>query len=150
MARPSESQELLAAWRALAGSAQREGWRTIPVATGGPCRLMAGRHFPGNAEALLVNFLSARLPTADKLPQGHGFSVARAELGVDEGAPGSWVALSRLPAGTLDLFAMMANDIISTIQESTVGEEALLQLFLARIRAWQDFMGRNGGLMLGA
>lgn len=150
MARPSESQELLAAWRALGGGAQSEGWRTIPVATGGPCRLMAGRHFPGNAEALLVNFPSARLPTADKLPQGQGFSVTKAELDVDDGATGSWVALSRQPAGTLDLFAMMANDIIATVQGSTVGEEALLQLFLARIRAWQDLMGRNGGLVLGA
>ena len=150
MALPTESQDLLSAWRALAGDTENPGWRTIPVATDSACRLMAGRHFPDNAEALLVNFPSIRLPPPDRLPQGRGFGVARAELGVAEGGSGAWVALSRQPSGTLDLFSLMANDIISTVQASSAADEGLFQLFLARIRAWQDFMGRDGGLVLAA
>lgn len=148
MAPPTESQELLAAWRALAGDAETDGWRTIPVTIGGACRVLAGRRFPDNAEALLVNFPSIRVPRADKLPQGRGFGVAKAEPGVEQGASGSWVALTRELAGTQDLFAVMANDVIATIQASTIADDTSFQLFLARIRAWQDFMGRDGGLVL--
>src|SRR3546814_665484 len=43
-------EELLAAWRALAGHQESEGWRTIQVVYGGSCRFLAGRHFPGNEE----------------------------------------------------------------------------------------------------
>lgn len=150
MALQSKGEELLAAWRALAGNPGAEGWSTIPVAHGGPCRLLAGRRFPGNEEALLVGFASVWVPPADQLPQGHGFLVSRAAFGED-GSNHIWIALCRQSAGSLDLFAMMADDVVSTLEGfRDADDERLFHIFLARIRAWQDFMRRGGNCVLGA
>lgn len=149
MALQSKKEELLAAWRALAGNPGMEGWRTIAVAHGGPCRLLAGRHFPGNEEALLVEFASVRVPPVDQLPQGRGFLVTRADLGED-GTDRIWIALSRQSVGSLDLFSMMVDDVVSTLEGlRSAGDERLFHIFLARIRAWQDFMHRGGDCVLG-
>lgn len=149
MALQSEREELLAAWRALAGDQVAEGWRTIPVALGGPCRLLAGRHFPGNEEALLVGFASIQVPPADQLPQGTGFLVSRAEIG-SEGSGRVWIALCRQSAGSPDLFAMMADDIVLTLEKQrSANDDRLFQVFLSRIRAWQEFMRRGGDGVLG-
>lgn len=143
MAQQTKSEELLAAWRALAGSREDDGWRTIPVALGGPCRLQAGRFFPGNEEALLIGFTSPRVPAADQLPQGKGFHVSRADID-PEGEPCVWIALRRQSAGPLDLFAMMAIDIVSTLASLNDRRDSrLVDVFLARIRAWQEFMRRS-------
>jgi hypothetical protein len=148
MALRSEREELLAAWRALAGNDGAEGWRTISVASGGPCRLLAGRSFPGNEEALLVGFVSVLVPPAEQLPQGRGFRVARANLGHD-GDGRVWIALCRQHAGSLDLFAMMADDVVSTLERLRGDDdEKLFQVFLARITGWQDFMRRSGDGLL--
>lgn len=142
MALPSRREELLAAWRALTGHADKEGWRTINVGFGGPCRLLAGRRFPGNEEALLVGFGSVRVPPAVQLPQGQGFAVSKADLG-REGVARVWIALCRQSAGSLDLFAMMADDVVSTLDRlHGVDDERRFEIFLARIQAWQDFMRR--------
>jgi hypothetical protein len=144
MALQSKREELLAAWRALTGNPGAKGWRTIPIAYGGPCRLLAGRRFPGNEEALLVGFASIRVPREDQLPQGRGFLVSRAHLGEDL-ASRVWVALCRQSAGSLDLFAMMTDDIVFMLEGlQGADDERLFQIFLARIRAWQDFMRRDG------
>lgn len=143
MAQQTESEELLAAWRALAGPHEDEGWRTIPVALGGPCRLRAGRFFPGNEEALLVGFSSARVPAAAQLPQGRGFQISRADIDSEENSC-EWIALRRQYAGPLDLFAMMAVDIISTLASLSDREDGrIVDAFLSRIRAWQEFMRRS-------
>lgn len=144
----TEREELLAAWRALAGQIADEGWRTIPVALGGPCRLRAGRHFPGNEEALLVGFASGIVPPADQLPQGCGFLVSRADI-EDEGASCWWIALRRQSAGSLDLFAMMVVDVVTTLVGLTGGNDGrTIQVFLSRIRAWQEFMrGASDGVL---
>ncbi len=144
MAPQSEMDELLAAWRALAGSSGAEGWRTIPVAHGGPCPLLAGRHFPGNEEALLVGFNNICVPASELLPQGRGFLVSRADLG-DDATGRVWVALRRQVAGGLDLFSMMARDIVIALATLRLADESrILHVFLARIRAWQEFMRREG------
>jgi hypothetical protein len=144
-------QELLAAWRALAGgsTATAAGWRTIPVAAGGPCRLLAGRRFPNNEESLVVGFRTVRLPAAEVLPHGRGFLVVRAELDQDNDSV-IWIALCRQSSGNLDLFAMMADDIVATLSGlRELAEEHLFRAFLARIAAWQDFMRRGGDGVLG-
>ena len=150
MARQTEHDELLSAWRALGGSAGgTEGWSTIPLALTGPRRLRAGRHFPGNEEALLVGFTSVHVPPAAQLPQGQGFLVSQIDLGA-EGGGVLWLALSRRTGGSLDMFTMMALDVIATLNAgSTTAEDRLFQLFLARIRAWQDFMRRGTDTTLG-
>ena len=143
MALETEREELLVAWRALAGQIADEGWRTIPVALGGPCRLRAGRHFPGNEEAILVGFASGNVPSTDQLPQGRGFLVSRAEIEA-EGPSCWWIALRRQSAGSLDLFAMMAVDVVAMLADLSSGNDGrTVQMFLSRIRAWQEFMRRG-------
>lgn len=142
MALQSEREELQAAWRALAGHPESEGWRTIPIARKSPCKVLAGRHFPGNEEALLVGFAPTRLPPPNLLPQGRGFLVSREEV---PGQPGHvWVALRRQQAGRLDLFAMMALDVLGALEQlSDASNERLVEVFLSRIAAWQEFMRRD-------
>lgn len=135
--------DLHAAWRALVGSCEGEGWKTIPVANSAPCPLLAGRHLPGDEEALLVGFSDIRTIPDSHLPQGKGFEVAK--LTADPtGGDRFWVALARRTDGSLDLFAMMAEDLISLLEKGAPGNEhGLLQMFLSRIRAWQEFMDRH-------
>lgn len=143
MAQQTEREQLLAAWRALAGDAGVEGWRTIPVAFRGPCKVYAGRHFPGNEEALLVRFSSARVLPVDQLPQGRGFLVTLPRI-ADESSSFDWIALSRQIAGSMDLFTMMAVDVLGTLEElRTSSDDGLVRAFLSRIRAWQEFMRRG-------
>jgi hypothetical protein len=142
--------ELLDAWRALSGSPDAEGWRTINIAHSGPCPLLAGRRFPGNEEALLVGFDSARVPPAEQLPQGKGFVVMRTDLGANK--PGrTWIALSRQSQGRLDFFALMAVDLVSILATTRdAGGERPIHAFLDRIRAWQEFMRRGDDGLLGS
>jgi hypothetical protein len=143
MALRTEREELLTAWRALSAPSGSEGWRTIKVGDGGPCPLLAGRHFPGNEEALLVGLDSVRLPPTELLPQGKGFLVMRADIGGKETGK-VWVALCRQSQGSLDLFALMAEDIVATLDALKGADgEMLVNVFLARIRAWQEFMRRG-------
>ena len=98
---------------------------------------------PGGEEAVLVGFRGVRsLPDA-RLPQGHGFEVLRLE---DDptGADHLVVALARRPGGSPELFAMMAEDLVALLDGwAAAQEETVLRRFLARIRAWQDFMNRH-------
>jgi hypothetical protein len=143
MALQSKREELEAAWRALADYRNDEGWRTITIKSGAPCRLLAGRHFPGNEEALLIGFSSLRIPPTEQLPQGLGFLVSKIDMGTD-GYGYSWIALTRNRAGNPDLFARMADDVIATLEKQPKNNDArLLSIFISRIRAWQDFMSRG-------
>lgn len=145
MVHQNERDELLAAWRALSGSSGSDGWRTIPVID--PTSLRAGRHFPGNEEAVLLGFSSITPPPAESLPQGKGFVVANVELhgfGVQ-----CWFALARRPEGSLDVFTTMVLDVIDALRLSGLpSEDRRFHLFLTRIRAWQDFMRRGSDTIL--
>jgi len=148
MAQRTDAENLRQAWRAFSCNGGGEGWRTIPIELNAPCRLLAGRHCPGDEEAIIIGFHGVRLPPDAHLPQGHGFGVAKPS---SEALGGShaWLALSRKVAGGIDLFAMMAGDVVRLLEGcANVGDERLFQLFLSRIRAWQDFMerGRDGVL----
>lgn len=150
MALRNERDELVAAWRALVGDAGCVGWRTIEVAPAGNCRLRAGRHFPGNEEAILVGFTAIQKPASIQLPQGQGFLVSWADLGAEsEGR--TWIALCKEDAGSLDLFATMADDVRSTLRTLRNADALVgLQAFLSRIRAWQEFMRRGADNLLSA
>lgn len=149
MAPQNRKEELLAAWRALAGNAGQEGWRTIQISHTCTCRILAGRHFPGNEEALLVGFASVHIPPADQLPQGHGFLVSRGNLGADM-AGCTWMTLRRQSAGSLDLFSMISDDVLTTLEGvGSTGDDRLFNAFISRIRAWQEFMKRSGDGVLG-
>ena len=144
MALPTR-EEIAAAWRALAGGGG-EGWRSIAISGLSGNRLLAARHCPSNEEALLVCFTSITLPQSGQLPQGNGFKVERTSASDS----GKWLALVRQPAGSLDLFSRMVTDIVATLvmANDLNDEPRIFQLFLARIRAWQEFM-KSGGEGLG-
>ena len=146
----TDAEELSAAWRALTGEDHdTDGWRTIPVAADLPVRVRAGRHFPGNTEALLVGFSSAQLRSATRLPEGRGFRVSLVDL-KDAGDHVSWIALSRLGIGALEMFAAMSADILNAVALLRhAGEDRIIQSFLARIAAWQYFMEQGGTSVLG-
>ena len=100
MGRPSEAEALASAWRALAGSAGSGGWRTIPVTAGGTCRILAGRQLPGDEEAVLIGLRPARIPAADQLPEGHGFSVQTVDPGLESAAVSGLHCSVRLPGAS--------------------------------------------------
>lgn len=139
MARPID--EFAAAWGALSGASGDEGWRSIAVAPAGPCVLMAGRRFPGNEEALLAGFASAGVPAAEKLPEGRGFEVSRAD---PHGDGKTWLALTRTESGSVELFAQMVCDVAGALDvEAAGGEERILRTLLSRVMAWQQFMAKG-------
>ncbi len=129
------------AWRSLRDSADVSGWRSISVATIGPCSLLAGLRFPNKSEALLASFSSSAIPAAEKLPDGQGFAVSRVE---PNGDGLTWLALTRSAHGSLELFAAMVVDVAHAMDaEASADEKQLLRVFLGRIRAWQEFMRKG-------
>jgi hypothetical protein len=143
MAQATERAELLTTWRALTGKDTRTGWRTISIVRGPAFEVLAGRRFPNNEEAVLVGFKEIRSPPIEELPNGRGFGVIPAEP--DDRFPHFvWIALYRQPAGSLELFSTIAEDIVSTlIRYGSSSPDTLFKIFLARIKAWQDFMLRG-------
>jgi len=140
-------EDIELAWSSLRERTDASGWRSIPIATVGPCTLRAGLRFPEKSEALLVSFSHSAVPASDKLPDGQGFGVSR----LDPDSEGlSWLALTRSENGSTELFAAMVADIAHAINaEAGSDEKRFLRIFLGRIRAWQDFM-RKGAKTLSA
>jgi hypothetical protein len=140
MARPND--EFLMAWSSLRGADSEPGWQAIALPSAGPLQVRAGRRSPDNAEAVLVGFPSARLAAADKLPEGQGFAVERAD---PDGSGKLWLALTRKSSGSAELFAAMACDVIGALDEAaaSVDEGKLLRLLVGRVGAWQEFMRKG-------
>ena len=150
MATPNDMEGLRAAWRALAGGLPREGWQTISITVRAPCTLLAGVRMPGGEESLLIGFRGIRAVPDSGLPQGRGFEILRLH---DDPTGGDqlMLALTRREGGSSELFAMMAEDIVDLVDGcSAVEEDGVLQSFLERIRAWQDFMDRHKEAVLSA
>ena len=139
MARPID--EFIMAWGALSDTSGTDGWRSIPVAPAGCCVLMAGRKFPGNEEALLAGFSTAKVPASENLPEGRGFEVTRAD---PHGDGKVWIALTRRETGSQELFAEMVGDVAGAMDAvHCEGEERLLRTLLTRVRSWQEFMRKG-------
>ena len=145
MARPSN--EFLMAWSSLTGAGSgadaEPGWQVISLPSAGLLQLMVGRRSPDNAEAVLVGFPTARLAAADKLPEGQGFAVERAD---PEGNGTLWLALTRKFAGSAELFATMACDVVGALDDAVatgVDESKLMRVFIGRVGAWQEFMRKG-------
>jgi hypothetical protein len=145
MARPNDEFGL--AWRSLSEDRLAQGWRTIPIAPAGPCRMSAGRRFPGNQEAVLFSFPTLGIPAAAALPEGQGFAVERVD---PIGDGGSWLALARQASGAMDIFEAMVCDVAGALdaQAAVSPDEAkLLRVLLGRARAWQEFMRKGAGAL---
>jgi len=150
MAGQTDIERLHSAWRALGGGTQGDGWRTIPVAVAAPCQVLVGRRVPGDEEAVLVGFRLSSARSFGPLPEGRGFRVERPE-GQFLGGAHEWFSLFRQATGSLAMFATMAADVIALLEASGhVGDERLYQLFVGRIRAWQEFMEKGRDGVLGA
>ena len=148
MALQNRAQQLVDAWRALAAREGRRGWLTVIVREGYPCRILAGRKFPGNEEAVLFGFRTACIPASNALPEGRGFSVTLVEDDPRESG-WKWMALGRRASANTDLFTMMAVDVIGAVEESAhLSEERLAVRLVDRVRAWQEFMQRSGSGVL--
>jgi hypothetical protein len=92
---------------------------------------------------MLVGFPTARLAVADKLPEGQGFAVERAD---PEGNGELWLALTRKSAGSAELFATMACDVIGALDDAVAAsadETKLLRVLTGRVGAWQEFMRKG-------
>lgn len=141
---PRPIEEFTVAWAALSGLSGAEfGWRGISVTPAGNCELLAARCFPGKEEALLARFPNARLGWAERLPEGKGFEVVRADP-FGDGKP--WLALSRKESGSIELFSEMVGDVAGAMDACALeGEAAILQTMLRRVRMWQQFMARGAG-----
>lgn len=139
------NEELASAWRALAGGEHAgDGWRSIAISGLEGSRLQAGRRFPENREALLIGFVSVNTPPASVLPAATGFRVER----VSSDLPGDWLALIREEEGGIELFARMVTDVVAMLAASaTATHQRQMQLFLGRVRAWQQFMSRKKGAL---
>ncbi|WP_265706373.1 PD-(D/E)XK motif protein [Verminephrobacter aporrectodeae] len=136
------------AWSSLSGANIRPGWQAIDLPCAGPLELRAGRRSPDNTEAILVGFPSARIAAAEKLPEGQGFAVERAD---PEGNGRLWLALTRKSAGSADLFATMVCDVVGVLDDAAAAgadEAKLVRVFIGRVGAWQEFM-RKGAQALG-
>lgn len=141
MARPSN--EFLMAWSSLTSADAEPGWQAIALPSAGPLPLRAGRRSPDNAEAVLVCFPNAKLAAADKLPEGQGFAVERADA---DGSGKLWLALTRKSAGSVELFASMACDVVGALDDSVAAgsdDAKLLRVFIGRVGAWQEFMRKG-------
>ncbi|MDD3030558.1 MAG: PD-(D/E)XK motif protein [Alphaproteobacteria bacterium] len=143
MVHQNEQCDLLSAWRALDSQKETEGWRTIAVFGSEFVKVLAGRHFPGNGETILVGFPSIHVLSEIGLPEAHGFKTEKITTDIDDRFV-SWVGLTRQEEGDLDLFAIMAFDIIHLLKESRQSSEKdLFRVFISRILAWQNFMKRG-------
>jgi hypothetical protein len=141
MVRPND--EFLLAWSSLSGNDTIPGWQVISLAPAGVVEVQAGRRSPSNVEAILFCFPTAKLARTEKLPEGQGFLIERAEpvnLGVLR------LALTRQEAGSIELFAAMVRDVVGALDESAAAgfEEAkLLRVLVGRVVAWKQFMSRG-------
>lgn len=138
MARASD--EFVLAWGSLPGSDAASGWQTIPITSSGGCLLRAGRRAPEGGEAFLIGFTNTAIPSAEKLPDGQGFLVER----VPQEDGRTWLALTRNPSGSLDLFLSMVCDVAGALDDAKqMDPQTLLRLFIGRVRAWQEFMRKG-------
>lgn len=140
----SNLSELEVAWRALAESSPGEGWRTIVVASELPIPVRAGRHFPGNEEALLFSFRADLVPSPDRMPSGKGFVVGEAKLHTGETYGRLWMGIRRMQFGSPELFSRMAADLLDVLGRlKGAAEPILVKALIQRVRAWQEFMSRS-------
>lgn len=141
MVRPNK--EFLLAWSSLSGNDIIPGWQVISLAPAGPVEVQAGRRSPSNVEAILFCFPTAKLPRTEKLPEGQGFLVERAE---QLNSPGFRLALTRQEAGSIELFTAMVCDVVGALDETAatgVDETKLLRVLIGRVFAWKQFMSRG-------
>lgn len=134
---------LLRSWRVLATQDDSANWRFVHLTDVGPVAVEAGCQFPGRREALIVSFPRAAMSMPGGLPDGKGFDV----LTIREGglfSDRTAIALVRRPEGSLDIFTVMAADVLRTLDAApTHSPRDLAEAFIGRVSDWQTFMARK-------
>lgn len=134
---------LTRAWRALARQEAAEDWRFVHLTAMDAVSVEAGCRFPLGREALIVSFPGSSPVDSAQLPEGKGFDVTRIE-GQTVFAGQTAIALVRRPEGSPDIFAIMAVDVLRTLEPAaTNGRKDVMAAFLERVREWQAFMART-------
>ncbi|WP_434560764.1 PD-(D/E)XK motif protein [Pseudomonas sp. Z4-20] len=145
MARPSE--EFLLAWSSLSGNDSMTGWQLISLPPAGSVEVQVGRRSPMNAEAILFCFPTAKLARTEKLPEGQGFLVEKADP-TNDGL--LRLAITRQAAGSAELFTTMVCDVVGAIDDVAItgaAETKLLRVLIGRVVAWQHFMSRGANAL---
>lgn len=133
------------AWRALASHPANADWVMIPIMQPGLFSANAARRFPGDLEALVIDFPGIRVSETRRLPDGGGFEVVRPSAN-DAASSTSAIALVRHPAGELQMFKMMSTDILEFLDRNRdKSAPVLLNSFLDRVVSWQLFMQPSRG-----
>lgn len=147
MAHQSNLDELITAWRALGSASSTDGLLTIPILSNTSIKVLAGRIYPNNFEAVLFEFLDVDVRQVD-MPKGKGFEVTVVK-GADNST--SYVALVRDQIGNIELFTAMSVDVVkSVVYFPAANHKERYESFLARVRAWQEFMSsRPSGMLTG-
>jgi hypothetical protein len=140
------------AWKALSSQPDNVEWAMIPIMQPGVFTAHAARRFPGDLEALAIDFPGSNISYSRRLPEGGGFEVVRPSTsGIADN--GSAIALVRHPTGALEIFTVMATDILTLLDRNReLPASILVNRFLERVVAWQLFMQppRNGPLSIEA
>lgn len=132
-----------ASWAALRDDG-KSGWRAIELWRGKHNMVLAGRGGDDNNEALLIGISSAPMADVTALPRSQGFSLSRLSQSFDhEGL--TWFALCRGGSGSVALFSLMSMDLMGAIEaiDGQSGARSYSEL-ISRIKAWQEFMKRDG------
>lgn len=134
---------LLKSWRALSRRDADADWQFVHLTDTGPVGIEAGCHFPGAREALIVSFPCSVLADGRGLPEGLGFDVI-AIRNAPEFAGRSAIALVRRMEGSLDIFAIMATDVLRALGAARDQKsQDLARIFVGRVTEWQAFMARK-------
>lgn len=134
---------LMRSWRVLARKDAAADWQFVHLTDIGPVAIEAGCHFPGAREALIVSFPHTTLPGPDGLPGGMGFDVVTVR---DERLFGDRIAIAlvRRAEGSLDIFTVMATDVLRCLDAAgTMNQRELAEVFVGRVQDWQTFMARK-------
>lgn len=136
MALPNERNPLIDAWRSLSEAGGNDGWCVITVHSK---RFRAGIRFPDKQEAILFGFNINNQKDLN-LPQGNGFSVGHVETPLGEFSV--WVAVTRNNQASIQMFTLMASDLITSVSVLKTEEHLIYRQLIARIVSWQQFMER--------
>ena len=147
MARLAEELEI--GWRHLAAmvreGSERGGWRTISIGANAFLELRAARRSTGNEEALLAGFHGVKARHGLSLPEGEGFDVEEVS---SQDSNTLWLAVTRKEPFSVELFLAMAADVASTLQRASgLAGGKLIDLFVKRVREWQEFMRKSSSPM---
>lgn len=126
--------KLKISWKALGQSANNSGWNIIPIEnfTG----ISAGIHYPQNSETVLFSF-EKKLLAGFSLPECEGFSVFVIE---QNNSQNDLLAVSRKPGACLEIFLVMATDLIQVVADLFVdGKLGSILPIINRIGLWQEF-----------